>query len=279
VDVREIVRRALDEDGVAHDLTTLSTVSADARGRGALLAKDDLVISGLDLVGLVFEAVDAGVRVSDLAVEGARVARGTIVGRVEGPARALLQAERVALNFVQRMCGIATLTRRFVEAVAGTKAKIRDTRKTTPLLRALEKRAVVAGGGVSHRTSLDDAILIKDNHIRLAGSVREATRRAVAAAAGRPVEVEVERLDQIEDAIGAGATMLLLDNFASEVVRTAVRAIRQRVPVEVSGGVTLATVRAFAEAGADFIAVGALTHSAPAGDISFEIEPVGATAS
>jgi len=179
----------------------------------------------------------------------------------------------VALNFVQRLSGVATLTRKFVVAVGGTKARIRDTRKTTPLLRALQKRAVLAGGGVSHRSGLDDAILIKDNHVRLAGSVGEATRRARAAAEGRPVEVEVEREDQIEEALAAGATMLLLDNFTPEAVRQAVGRVAGRVPVEVSGGVTLETVRAFAEAGCDLIAVGALTHSAAGVDVSFEIEP------
>lgn len=273
MDVRELVRRALDEDGVERDLTTLATVPEDARARGIFLAKHDLVLSGLDVAGLVFEAVDARVRPSQLRAEGTVVTRGAILGRVEGPARALLQAERVALNFLQRMSGVASLTRRFVDAVAGTRAQIRDTRKTTPLLRALQKRAVVAGGGVSHRSGLDDAILIKDNHVRLAGSVGEATRRAVAAAAGRPVETEVERLDQVEEALAAGATLLLLDNFAPEGVRAAVALVAGRVPVEVSGGVNLATVRAYAEAGADLIAVGALTHSAPAADISLEIEP------
>ena len=214
-----------------------------------------------------------GSRLTPNVAEGGAARPGDVIGRVEGPARGLLQAERVALNFLQRLSGVATLTRRFVDAVAGTGARIRDTRKTTPLLRALQKRAVVAGGGVSHRAGLDDAILVKDNHVRLAGSVAEATRRAVAAALGRPVEVEVERLDQIEEALQAGATMLLLDNFTPADVRTAVGLIAGRVPVEVSGGVTLSTVRAYAEAGADLIAVGALTHSAPGADISLEIEP------
>jgi nicotinate-nucleotide pyrophosphorylase (carboxylating) len=274
MDVRELVRRALEEDGVGRDLTTLATVPAEDVARGRFLAKSDLVLSGLDVAAQVFAAVDSRLDVRDLAEEGARVAAGTFVGSVEGPAQSLLQAERVALNFAQRLSGVATLTRRFVEAVAGTPAKIRDTRKTTPLLRALQKRAVVAGGGVSHRAALDDAILIKDNHVRIAGSVGEATRRAVLAAAGRDVEVEVERLEQVEEALAAGATMLLLDNFTPEGVREAVARIAGRVPVEVSGGVTLATVRGFAEAGPDYIAVGALTHSAPAGDISFEIERI-----
>ena len=274
MDVRELVRRALDEDGIDHDLTTLATVPEEAGARGILLAKEDLVVSGLDVCGLVFDAVDARSRLLPSVAEGASVRRGDVLGRVEGPARALLQAERVALNFLQRLCGVATFTRRFVDAVAGTRTKIRDTRKTTPLLRALQKRAVVAGGGVSHRAGLHDAILVKDNHVRLAGSVAEATRRAVAAASGREVEVEVERIDQVEDALRAGATLVLLDNFTPEDVKTAVGIVAARVPVEVSGGITLATVRAYAEAGADLIAVGALTHSAPGADISLEIEPL-----
>ena len=274
MDVRELVRRALDEDGTDRDLTTLATVPEEAVARGILLAKEDLVVSGLDVCALVFDAVDPRSRLVPSVAEGAFVRRGDVLGRVEGPARGLLQAERVALNFLQRLSGVATLTRQFVDAVAGTRAKIRDTRKTTPLLRALQKRAVVAGGGVSHRAGLDDAILVKDNHVRLAGSVAEATRRAVAAAGGRPVEVEVERIAQIEEALHAGATLLLLDNFTPQDVRAAMALVLGRVPVEVSGGVTLATVRAYAEAGPDLIAVGALTHSAPGADISLEIEPL-----
>ena len=277
MDVRELVRRALDEDGIDRDLTTLATVPEEAGARGILLAKEDLVVSGLDVCGLVFDAVDPRSRLLRSVAEGASARRGDVLGRVEGPARGLLQAERVALNFLQRLCGVATLTRRFVDAVAGTRTKIRDTRKTTPLLRALQKRAVVAGGGVSHRAGLHDAILVKDNHVRLAGSVAEATRRAVAAAAGRPVEVEVERIAQIEEALHAGATLLLLDNFTPQDVRAAMAVVGGRVPVEVSGGVTLATVRAYAEAGPDLIAVGALTHSAPGADISLEIEPLPAS--
>lgn len=273
MDVRELVRHTLEEDGAEHDLTTLATVLEGAGARGILLAKEEVVVSGLDVAALVFETVDARSRLVPGVAEGARASRGDVLGRVEGPARALLQAERVALNFLQRLTGVATLTRRFVDAVAGTRARIRDTRKTTPLLRALQKRAVVAGGGVSHRAGLDEAILVKDNHVRLAGSVGEATRRAVAAASGRPVEVEVERLEQIDEALLAGATLILLDNFTPEDVSTAVGRVGGRVPVEVSGGVTLATVRAYAEAGADLIAVGALTHSAPSADISLEIEP------
>jgi nicotinate-nucleotide pyrophosphorylase (carboxylating) len=195
------------------------------------------------------------------------------LGRVHGPARSLLTSERVALNFLQRLCGVATLTRMFVDAVAGTRARIRDTRKTTPLLRALEKHAVEVGGGEAHRPGLDGGILVKENHIRLAGSVGEATRRALAAGGRLTVEVEVERVDQIDEAIAAGAQMLLVDNFTAEDVRVAVALVAGRVPIEVSGGIRLDTVRAYAETGVEYIAVGALTHSAPAADISLETEP------
>jgi len=269
----ELVRRALEEDVGGGDLTTAATVPETARARGVLLAKQPLIVSGLDVAGLVFRAVDPRLALQPQAGEGDRVAAKTTLGVVTGPARGMLTGERVALNFLQRLSGVATITRAFVDAVAGTKARIRDTRKTTPLLRALQKRAVEAGGGMPHRAGLDTGVLIKDNHVRLAGGVGEATRRARASAGGVLVEVEVERTEQIEEALGAGAEMLLLDNFAPDGVREAIRVIAGRVPVEVSGGVTLETVRAYAEAGADYIAVGALTHSAPACDISLEIEP------
>jgi nicotinate-nucleotide pyrophosphorylase (carboxylating) len=257
------------------DLTTVATVSATAEARGAFLAKQPLVVSGLDVAGLVFRTLDARVVFDARAREGEPRPAQSIIGRVAGPARALLTGERVALNFLQRMSGVATVTRAFVDAVAGTRARIRDTRKTTPLLRALQKRAVEAGGGLPHRSGLDTGVLIKDNHVRLAGSVGEATRRARMAASGALVEVEVERIDQIEEALRAGADMLLLDNFPPNEVREAAAQVAGRVPLEVSGGVTLKTVRAYAEAGADYIAVGALTHSAPSCDISLEIESEG----
>jgi len=267
-----LVRAALEEDIGRRDVTAEATVPATARARGTLLAKQDLILAGLDAARAAFEA-----RVPDLCfepqlAEGARVASLTVIGTVTGNARGLLSAERVALNFLQRVSGVATLTRRFVDAVAGTRARIRDTRKTTPLLRLLEKRAVTLGGGVPHRSGLDTGVLIKDNHIRLAGGAAEATRRAAAASPGFEVETEVERIDQIEEVLRAGAHMILLDNFTPPQVRAAVALIHARVPVEVSGGVKLDNVRAYAEAGADYIAVGALTHSAPAADISFEIE-------
>jgi len=268
-----LVRAALEEDGAARDVTSRLTVPAQARCRGVLLAKQPLVLAGLGAAREAFLALDPAVVFAPRAADGDAVAPGTVVAEAGGPAWALLGAERVALNFLQRASGVATLTRLFVDAVAGTRARIRDTRKTTPLLRFLEKHAVAAGGGVPHRAGLDAGILIKDNHVRLAGSAGEATRRAVAGAGGLEVETEVERIEQIEEVIAAGAHMILLDNFDPEGVRAAVRRIAGRVPVEVSGGVRLENVRAYAEAGADFVAVGALTHSAPAVDVSLEIEP------
>jgi nicotinate-nucleotide pyrophosphorylase (carboxylating) len=271
-DLATLVRRALAEDVGARDLTTEAVVPPDLPARGVLLAKQELVVSGLDAAEATFHALDEAVSFVPRAGEGERVPKESTLALVSGRARGILTGERVALNFLQRLSGVATLTRLFVEAVGGTGVRIRDTRKTTPLLRALEKRAVEAGGGVAHRAGLAAGILVKDNHLRLAGGVGEATRRAVAGAGGLPVEVEVERIDQIEEALRAGATMLLLDNFSVSDVRRAVALIGRRVPVEVSGGVTLATVRSYAEAGPDYIAVGALTHSAPGADISLEIE-------
>ena len=272
--VRQIVQAALEEDIGARDATSEATVPESARARGVLLAKQELIVAGLDVGAATFRAQDPGVAWEPDAREGDRFFPGTVLGTVTGRARGVLTAERVALNFLQRLSGVATLTRRFVDAVDGTGARIRDTRKTTPLLRFLEKHAVEAGGGTPHRAGLDSGILVKDNHIRLAGSVRQATLRALAGADGLPVEVEVEELGQVEDAIAAGAHMLLLDNFTPEEVREAVALIKGRVPIEVSGGVRLENVRDYAEAGPDFIAVGALTHSAPAVDISLEVEPV-----
>jgi nicotinate-nucleotide pyrophosphorylase (carboxylating) len=272
--IDRIVRAALEEDVGARDATTEATVSAEARARAVFLAKQDFVLAGLDVALAAFRMKDPDIAWTADTQEGAPITSGTVIGTLVGRARPLLTAERVALNFLQRLSGVATVTRRFVEAVAGTRARIRDTRKTTPLLRALEKYAVEIGGGVPHRSGLDSGILVKDNHVRLAGSVGEAARRAMAHAQGLPVEVEIERLDQLEDVIATGVQMILLDNFTPAQVCDAVRQNAGRVPLEVSGGVRLENVRAYAEAGPDFIAIGALTHSAPAVDISLEIEPI-----
>jgi nicotinate-nucleotide pyrophosphorylase (carboxylating) len=271
--IEKIVRAALEEDVGGRDATTEATVDAGTRATGVFVAKQPLLIAGLDVALEVFRAVDPAIAWETRAREGDRFEAGNLIASITGPARGILTGERVALNFLQRMSGVATVTRRFVDAVAGTKAKIRDTRKTTPLLRLLEKRSVQVGGGVPHRSGLDSAILVKDNHVLLAGSVREATRRAVAAAGGLDVEIEVDQLEQIEEALEEGAQMILLDNFTPEDVAKAVATIAGRVPVEVSGGVRLDNVRAYAEAGPDFIAVGALTHAAPAVDISLDLEP------
>lgn len=271
--VRRAVRAALIEDVGEGDVTTEATVPSEAEGLAELLAKQRLTIAGLEVARETFVTLDAGVVWDAAARDGDLVDVGVVLARIRGRARGLLTGERVALNFLQRLSGVATLTRLFVDAVSGTPARIRDTRKTTPLLRTLEKYAVEVGGGVAHRPGLDRGVLVKENHIRLAGSVGEATRRARAAAGGLAVEVEVERLDQISEALEAGAAMLLLDNFDVERVRRAVALIGRRVPVEVSGGIRLDTIRPYAETGVDFIAVGALTHSAPAVDISLETGP------
>jgi len=271
--VRRVVREALEEDVGPRDVTSESVIGEAVRGRGVLLAKQELVVAGLDACVTAFRLRDTAVVWEPRRAEGERAAAGDVLGALSGGARGLLSAERVALNFLQRLSGIATLTRRFVDAVAGTRARIRDTRKTTPLLRFLEKHAVEVGGGMAHRSGLDAAILVKDNHVRLAGSVGEAARRALRGAAGLPVEVEVDSPAQVEEALAAGVPLVLLDNFTPEQVREAVALVHGRAQIEVSGGVRLDNVRAYAEAGPDYIAVGALTHSAPAVDISLEIAP------
>jgi nicotinate-nucleotide pyrophosphorylase (carboxylating) len=270
--VRRVARQALDEDVGSRDVTTESTVTDSAQARAVLVAKQELVVAGLEVAREVFRAQDPGLRWEPEAEEGQRFFPGTVLATVSGRARSVLTAERVALNFLQRLSGVATLTRRFVDAVEGTPARIRDTRKTTPLLRFLEKHAVEVGGGVPHRERLDTGVLVKDNHVRLAGSVRQATLRALAGAGDLDVEVEVETLEQLEEAIAAGAHMVLVDNFSPEDVVAAVQQVAGRVPIEVSGGVRLENVRAYAAAGPDYIAIGALTHSAPAMDISLEVE-------
>jgi nicotinate-nucleotide pyrophosphorylase (carboxylating) len=242
------------------------------------VAREDLVVSGLEAAWAVFfEAGGEEVSFAALANEGDRLAAGSMLAEVEGPARPILAAERVALNLLMRLSGIASLTSRYVKAVAGTGARIADTRKTTPGLRLLEKAAVRAGGGTNHRAGLDDGVLIKDNHLALAGGVTEAVRRARAEAPHLlKVEVEVESLGELEEALRAGADVVLLDNMTPEEVREAVGLVRRESPVvliEVSGGVNLRTARSYAEAGPDLVSVGALTHSAPAADISLEVEP------
>jgi nicotinate-nucleotide pyrophosphorylase (carboxylating) len=269
---RDIVRRALAEDVGRGDVTTAATVRADQRARGIILAKSDCVIAGLEVAAEAFRQLDPSIVMTVRRVDGERAASGDIVAELRGGAGPMLTAERTALNLVQRMSGTATLTRRFVDA-SGGRITILDTRKTTPTLRALEKYAVRAGGGTNHRGGLDDGILIKDNHIRLAGGVAEAVRRMKAAGHRMPVEVEAQDLDQVDAAIAAGADIILLDNLSTPQISEAVRRIGGRAKVEISGGVVLARIPELAETGADYVSVGALTHSAPAADLSFELEP------
>jgi nicotinate-nucleotide pyrophosphorylase (carboxylating) len=269
---REAVRRALAEDLGWGDVTTDATVDADLRARGVILAKAPCVIAGLDVAAEVFHQLDPAAIVDARHHDGDRCQTGDIVAEVRGAAGAMLTAERTALNFMQRMSGIATLTRRFVDAAAGG-ITILDTRKTTPSLRALEKYAVRAGGGTNHRAGLDDGILIKDNHIRLAGGVERAMQRMKDAKQEMLIEIEVQSLEQLDKAIAAGADIILLDNLATEQIREAVRRIDGRAKVEISGGITLDRIPELARTGADYISIGALTHSAPAVDLSFELEP------
>ena len=270
---RDIVRRALAEDVGAGDVTTAATVDPALRATAEIVAKCDCVIAGLDVAEEVVRQDDPSVTVTIHRPDGTRCAPGDIVGNIAGSAAGLLTAERTALNLLQRMSGIATLTRRFVDAAAG-RITILDTRKTTPTLRVLEKYAVATGGGTNHRIGLYDAILIKDNHIRLAGGVREAVARSRKVRPGLTVEVEAQSLQQVDDAIASGADIILLDNLSTEEIREAVRRIDRRAKTEISGGVTLARIPELSATGADFVSVGALTHSAPASDLSLEIHPL-----
>ena len=270
---RDLVRRALEEDVRDGDVTTDATVTAGAVARGAFLAKSDCVVAGLDVAFEAFRQLDASVHIEAFVHDGERCQSGTVVAVVKGQARALLIGERTALNLLQRLSGIATITRRFVDA-AGGRITILDTRKTTPTVRSLEKYAVRCGGAANHRAGLYDAFLIKDNHIRLAGGVAKAVALARSHRPGWPVEIEAETLEQVDQALAAGAETILADNMSTEQIGEVVRRSRGRARVEISGGVTLDRLPALAATGADFVSVGALTHSAPAVDISFEIEPV-----
>jgi nicotinate-nucleotide pyrophosphorylase (carboxylating) len=275
----ELLREFLKEDFGAGDITTDTVVPAGLRARGELIAKAPLVLAGLDLFLEVFRLLEPAVVAEVSRKDGEELASGEIPAHVRATARTLLSGERVALNLLQRLSGVATLTRRFVREVAGTGTQILDTRKTTPGLRALEKYAVRVGGGRNHRKDLAEALLIKENHIRLAGGV-SAALLAAQAAKGRAkwIEIEVTNFDELRDALVHGPDVILLDNMKPPQVRQAVEQVRRtelerKTTIEASGGITLANVREFAEAGVDWISVGALTHSAPAVDLSFEIEP------
>jgi nicotinate-nucleotide pyrophosphorylase (carboxylating) len=269
-----LVRGALAEDRAFEDVTTRSVIPADVRARAVLVARSAGVIAGLPLMEAVFTLLDPTMTFRRLEQDGARVSANQAVLEIEGTARAMLSGERVALNFIQRLSGIATLTARFVDAVRGTTAKILDTRKTTPSLRALERYAVRCGGGTNHRYDLSAAVLIKDNHLAaVGGDVALAVRRARAGApAGMQLEVECDRRDQVAAALGAGADVILLDNMSCDEMRACVELVQGAAILEASGGITLENVRAVAASGVDWISVGAITHSAPSLDLALDFE-------
>jgi nicotinate-nucleotide pyrophosphorylase (carboxylating) len=277
-EIQRVVALALAEDIGAGDVTTLATVPETARATAEVCAREPLVVAGLALAEAAFHELSPAVEVTRVAEDGQRVAQGKPLLKLAGPARALLSAERVALNFLQRLCGVATLTAQFADAVKGTRAQILDTRKTTPGWRRLEKYAVSCGGGTNHRLGLYDMVLLKDNHL---AALRHESPNAIAAAVQRAraaypklkVEVETDTLEQVEQAVAAGADIVLLDNMNPVQLRLAVQKCKDRALTEASGGITLAGVRAIAETGVDFISVGALTHSARAVDIGLDFEP------
>jgi nicotinate-nucleotide pyrophosphorylase (carboxylating) len=267
--IRDIVRRALEEDIGAGDVTTLACVPESQMACGRFLAREPLVLAGTGLLPLVYEA-RGGAEAEIVKHDGDRCEAGEVIATVHGRARTLLECERVALNFLQRLSGVATVARRFADAVSGTGCAVLDTRKTTPGLRLLEKMAARAGGITNHRMGLFDAVLIKNNHIAAAGGVREAIERA--RSAGLPIEIEVRTHEELCEALDSGAAHLLLDNLTPTEAAAWVREIGGRAKVEISGGITLDNIRAYAETGADFVSSGAITHSAPAVDISFRLE-------
>lgn len=269
-DLDAFIAATLDEDlGTGGDITSAAVIPADARFIGVMDSRDAIVVAGLPIAEAFFRALDPKVRIERLVEDGARAAPGTDLLRIEGNARAMLTAERSALNTVQHLSGIATMSRAYVDRILGTGATLLDTRKTIPGLRVLEKYATRMGGATNHRMGLWDAAMIKDNHIAVAGSVGEAVRRARDAGIASII-VEVDRIDQIEPALAAGATHLLLDNMPPPILRGAVTLVGGRVPTEASGGVTLETIRAIAETGVTYVSVGRLTQSAPAADIGLD---------
>ncbi|MDB5662198.1 MAG: nicotinate-nucleotide pyrophosphorylase [Sphingomonas bacterium] len=274
-DLTAFVQATLAEDlGAAGDITSAAVIPAEARFTGVMASRDPIVAAGLPIAAAFFRTLDPQATVELLVADGTKVSARTELMRIEGSARALLTAERAALNTVQHLSGIATMTRTYVDVLVGTAAILLDTRKTIPGLRLLEKYATRMGGATNHRMGLWDAAMIKDNHVAVAGDIGEAVRRAAAAGIERII-VEVDRMDQIEPALAAGATHLLLDNMDPPTLRGAVTLIGGRVPTEASGGVRLDTIRAIAETGVTYVSVGRLTQSAPAADIGLDFKPIG----
>jgi nicotinate-nucleotide pyrophosphorylase (carboxylating) len=270
-DLHDFVRHVLAEDlGTGGDVTSQAMIDPDARFTAEMNCREPIVVAGLEIAAAFFGVLDAHVRIEQLVSDGQSASAGTVLMRLTGNARAMLAAERSALNTLQHLSGIATLTRRYADAIAGTGATLLDTRKTLPGLRVLDKYAARMGGAQNHRMRLDDGVLIKDNHVGVCGGVAEAVGRAKAANTGLPVQVEVDRIQQIEPALAAGADRLLLDNMPPPVLREAVALVAGRVPLEASGGVNLDTIRAIAETGVDYISVGRITQSAPAVDIGLD---------
>jgi nicotinate-nucleotide pyrophosphorylase (carboxylating) len=270
-DLPAFVRSTLAEDlGAGGDVTSRATIPEEARFTAEMNSRQPMVVAGIDIAAAFFRDLDPAVEIDILAADGDQVAAGSTLMRLSGSAPAMLTAERSALNTLQHLSGIATLTRRYVNAIAGTGAVLLDTRKTIPGLRVLAKYATRMGGAQNHRMRLDDGLLIKDNHVAVCGGVAEAVRRAKAAGTGLHVQVEVDRIDQIESALAAGADRLLLDNMGPDTLRQAVAIVGGRVPLEASGGVTLETIRPLAETGVDYISLGRITQSAPAVDIGLD---------
>ena len=277
-DLNEFVDRVLAEDmGSGGDVTSAATIAPDARFSATMNCREPITVAGLAIAAAFFRKLDREVRIEQPAADGDRLPAGAVLMRLDGLARPMLSAERSALNTVQHLSGIATLTSRYVDAIAGTGAILLDTRKTVPGLRLLDKYAARMGGAENHRMRMDDGLLIKDNHVAVCGGVAAAVTRALAADTGLLVQVEVDRIDQIEPALAAGAQRLLLDNMAPAMLSEAVRLVAGRVPLEASGGVNLDTIRAIAETGVTYISVGRITQSAPAVDVGldFALQPIG----
>ncbi len=270
-DLQEFLDHVLSEDlGAGGDVTSNATIAPDARFAAEMNCREPIVVAGIDIAIAFFRALDPEVAIEKLVGDGERAESGSVLMRLEGKARAMLTAERSALNTLQHLSGIATMTRRYVDAIEGTGAILLDTRKTIPGLRAIEKYAARMGGAENHRMRLDDGLLIKDNHVGVCGGVTQAVKAARSFGSGLPIQVEVDRLEQIEPALAAGADRLLLDNRPPETLREAVAMVAGRVPLEASGGVRLETIRPIAETGVNYISVGRITQSAPAVDIGLD---------